>query len=239
MTKYNSLVQMRYSPNETQDSSTITDGFPVSFDSAKSLYLPSSTNESDLQAALWQMYSTARAESLAAQQMMESVISWGMAAAAGLIAGMGFLTQTTINKSNIGDDYIQLIAWFFISFVGMIEASEYMTQTGRLLRAGYFARQIEKKLITMIGNLPDEMAWETFLSRKDRRLFPGYSFTGGGTILLLAGAQFAPFLLYPSDQRMDLFSEEWWEFPVVGTIGIILMCLIQFYNYQLKFPTKD
>lgn len=152
---------------------------------------------------------------------------------------MGFLTQTTTNKSNIGDDYIQLIAWFFISFVGMIGASEYMTQTGRMLRAGYFARQIERKLIAMIGNLPDEMAWETFLSRRDRRLFPGYYFTGGGTILLLAGAQFAPFLLYPPDQRMSLFSEEWWEFPIVGTIGIILMCLIQFHCYQRNFPTKD
>ncbi|MCI5156968.1 MAG: hypothetical protein D3906_00745 [Candidatus Electrothrix sp. AUS1_2] len=169
--------------------------------------------------------------------MMESVINWGIAAAAGLIAGMGFLTQYTTNKSKTGDDYIQLIAWFFISFVGMIGASEYMTQTGRMLRAGYFARQIEKKLITIISNLPDEMAWETFLYRKDRRLFPGYYFTGGGTILLLAGAQFAPFLL--SDKRMSLFSQQWWEFPVVGTIGTILMCLAQFHCYQRKFPTKS
>lgn len=208
-----------------------------------------STNESDLQAALWQMYSTARAESIAAQQMMESVISWGMAAAAALVAGMGFLIQLTPNQPSpniikIDHDYIQLIGWFFITFVGMIESSEYMTQTGRMLRAGYFARQIEKKLIRMIGRFPDDMAWETFLSRKDRRLFPGYWITGGGTIMLLTCAQFAPFLLYPSGQRADIFSQKgwefpWWEFPVIGTIFVILMCVIQFSVYRSRFPTKD
>jgi hypothetical protein len=45
-------------------------------------YAKSSCTDSDIQAALWQMYSTVRQESLSAQQMMESVISWGMAAAA-------------------------------------------------------------------------------------------------------------------------------------------------------------
>lgn len=207
--------------------------FLVSSESARSPYV-----ESDLQAALWQMYSTARQESLSAQQMMESVISWGMAAAAALIAGMAFLTQPTFN-GKIDDNVIQLICWFFVSFVGMIEASEYMTQTGRMLRAGYFARQIERKIVKMIGRFPSDMAWEIFLSNKKRRLFPGYYFTGGGTILLLAGAQFAPFLLYPEDKRLSIFSQKWWEFPVVGTISIVLMCLVQFSIYQRRFPTKD
>lgn len=201
-------------------------------------YAKSSCTDSDIQAALWQMYSTVRQESLSAQQMMESVISWGMAAAAALIAGMAFLTQPTFN-GKIDDNVIQLICWFFVSFVGMIEASEYMTQTGRMLRAGYFARQLERKIIKMIGRFPPDMAWEIFLSNKKRRLFPGYYFTGGGTILLLAGAQFAPFLLYPEDKRLNIFSQQWWEFPVVGTISIILMCLVQFSIYQRRFPTKD
>jgi hypothetical protein len=207
--------------------------FFVSSEPAKSL-----NSESGLQTALWQMYSTARAESISAQEMMESVINWGMTASAALIAGMGFLTQNS-SSMQISSSRIQFIGWFFISFVALIEASEYMTQTGKMLRAGYFARQIEKKIIKMLGIFPADMAWETFLSRKDRRLFPGYYFTGGGTILLLAGAQFAPFLFYPAEKRLSIFSQPWWELPVVGTISIFLMCLVQFSIYQRRFPTKD
>jgi hypothetical protein len=197
----------------------------ISFDNSKQIFASSSTRESDLQSALWQMYSTARAESLAA-----------------LIAGMGFLTQTNIGNAKIDHDYIQLIGWFFICFVALIESSEYMTQTGRMLRAGYFSRQIERRLIKIIGNFSDDMAWEIFLSRKKRRLFPGYYITGGGTILLLAGAQFSPFLLYPPDQRLNIFSQysqHWSELPTVGTIGIVLLCLVQFYIYQNRFPIED
>ena len=205
----------------------------ISFESDRSNIQTIDTT-SDLQTAIWQMYNTARAESIAAQQMMESVISWSMVAAGALVAGIGIIMQY-LPRDPIR---IQLIGWFFIGSIGMIGASEYMAQVWRMLRAGYFARQIEKRVLDTLGDaLPPDLAWETFLSRRKGRLFLGYGFTGGSTIILLITSQFMPFLLYHLNQRVLM--QYWWTLLVVGTIAIFSMCFIQFFVYKNRFPTRE
>ncbi len=190
------------------------------------------TIEGDPQTALWHMHSTARTESIAAQQIMEAVIGWIMVVAAVLVACMGFLVQNVKEPLKV-----QLIGWFFIGFLGLLGASEYMTQIGRMLRAGYFARQLEKRAAGTPGALPAEENWETFLSLPGGRLFFGYRMTAAATIALLAGAQFVPFLIVPPANRV--LAGWWWILPTCGSFVVILATVVQFLVYHRRFPTNE
>lgn len=189
------------------------------------------TAPGEADAGPWRIYASVRDESIAAQQMMQAMVSWAMVAASAVIAGMGFMMQYVKAPNRV-----QLLGWSIIALIGFLGASEYMTQTGRMMRAGWFARRLEQLLSVANVPLPAEAMWETFLTERGHRLVPGYWLTALATIGLLAAAQFVPFLVYAPADRM--LGGSWWALPAAGAAVVFLSAVIQYLIYRHRFPPR-
>ncbi|MFA5844167.1 MAG: hypothetical protein WC971_04970 [Coriobacteriia bacterium] len=185
--------------------------------------------------ALWQMYSTARAESLSAQQMMHSVIYWSMTAASVLIAAVTFLRQAP--ELTLLPWAVALVSWLTFFVVGMLGGTQYISEAGRMMRAGYYARLVETELALRGAETPPAVEmWEHYLTRKGNRLLAAYRVSGAAVVLALAAAQMVPFVVYMDHGPLD---PGWWMlFPIIGTLVVFLSVALQYRVYNRRFPPE-
>ena len=184
---------------------------------------------------LWRMYETARAESISSQQMMQQVIYWTMTAGTLLIAAVGFLRGVV--ELSVEEWVIQIVSWGFIFLVGLLGGTQYISEAGRMMRAGYFVRKIEDKLLAKPGfSLDASFLWETHLTTSGNRLLAAYRISGVATILVLAMAQTVPFMVY--DDRGPLEPWLWLLFPIIGIPVILGSVFWQYKHYKAQFPAK-
>ena len=145
---------------------------------------------------LWESYRTSREESMVAQQSMQRVVSWSMAVGAAIITGLTFLKSLNHPSPLL----MAVVGWFVIAVLGLLSATQYLGEVGRMLRAGYYARQIERILCQQmeLDECSPRLMWEGFLSQKGRRLHRSY---GLGAVASFGGvitSQVIPFLIFDS-----------------------------------------
>jgi len=185
--------------------------------------------------ALWQMYETARTESVSAQQMMHSVIYWSMTAASVLIAAVTFLRQ--VPELTLLPWATALVSWLTFFVVGMLGGTQYISEAGRMMRAGYYARLVEGELTLRGAEMPPAIEmWEHYLTHKGNRLLGGYRVSGAAVVVALATAQLVPFVVFTDHGPLD---PGWWMlFPGVGTLMVVLSVVLQYRIYKQRFPPE-
>jgi hypothetical protein len=184
--------------------------------------------------ALWQMYETVRNESISAQQMLHSVIYWSMTAGSVLIAAVAFLRQAPWLAF---DPWIvQVFMWFVMFMVGLLAGTQYISEAGRMMRAGFYAQLVEEELHRLGAGTPASLnMWETYLKNPQNRLLVAYRLSGFAAILVLAGAQLVPFLFYKDHGRLGWW---WLAFPIGGAVLIFIAVVWQYRLYKSRFPYK-
>jgi hypothetical protein len=185
--------------------------------------------------ALWQMYATVRSESISAQQMLHSVIYWSMTAGSVLIAAVAFLRQATWLA--IDPWVVQVFAWFTFFMVGLLGGTQYISEAGRMMRAGFYAQLVEQELQKLGAGAPSSLEmWETYLKKPQNRLMAAYRISGFAAILALAGAQVVPFVVYQDHGFLDPW--RWTALPAGGAALIFLSVYLQYKYYKKHFPPK-
>jgi len=185
--------------------------------------------------ALWRMYETARAESISAQQMMQQVIYWTMTAGTLLVAAVSFLRG--VDELSVPKWVVPIVAWGAIFLVGWLGGTQYISEAGRMMRAGCFARKIENKLLARTGSsIEASLLWETYLAAPGNRLLAAFRISGVASILFLAMAQAVPFMVF--DDHGPLGKCKWLLFPAVGIPVILVSVYLQYRHYKSQFPAR-
>ena len=179
---------------------------------------------------LWESYRTSREESMVAQQSIQRVVSWSMAVGAAIITGLTFLKSLNHPSPLL----MAIVGWLVIAILGLLSATQYLGEVGRMLRAGYYARQIERILCHQmeLDECSSRLMWEGFLSQRGRRLHRSYRFGAlasfGGVII----SQVAPFLIFDSP----------WYLSTMAFIAAIASLGLAYSigdNYMKRFPSED
>ena len=184
---------------------------------------------------LWRMYETARAESISAQQMMQQVIYWTMTAASLFIAAVTLLRG--LNDLGLDSYIVQLTMWAVSLCIGLLGGTQYVSELGRMMRAGSFARSIERAwLESRCVDAKEDQLWETYLAQRDNRLRGAGVVSALATILALGIAQSVPFLVY-SDHG-PLAGPIWMLFPGAGVVVVLGAAVGQFVHYAGRYPSR-
>lgn len=182
---------------------------------------------------LWRMWETARKESIAAQQMMQTSISWSLAAITALVLAISFLSDT-----DLAPGLIRLVGWFAILFLGALSGSQYLMEAKRMVRAGRFAFELEKRArLKDFKRLDEACFWEHHL--KDLRLLLNYKTTAAAAILALFIAQAAPFLIYPTERLyLGRFSFFPWILPIAGAFCLMVFYVLDYTHFKKNLDKK-
>jgi hypothetical protein len=181
---------------------------------------------------LWESYRTARNESIAAQQSMQRVISWSMTVGTLTLAALGFLKSQGTSSS-----FSTLFGWAATCALGLLAGSQYLGEVGRMLRAGFYARQIERIIWVRIPQgVPKEcsanLMWEGFLTQSERRLHKTYNPAILAALLAVSAIQFVPFFMFGVTSYLYFI-------PVVGFLATARLFLGIGKDYKERFPPKD
>ena len=167
---------------------------------------------------LIEMHSVSQTESRAAQQALQSVMSWGLAAAvifAGVLVNLG---------KDVGTDRVlayklgALVAPVLVLAIGV----NWLNELGRMLRAGHIGRQIEVRVsrrTSAAEELDDVGACAGPLRAGPRarwqvRLGIGYLLVAAVALGLTLGAQLWAFFFWsPSASPLPPLSEAWVSVP--------------------------
>lgn len=185
---------------------------------------PAQETQSEL---LWRMWETARNESIAAQQMMQSSISWSMAALAALVAAISFLSLTTVPL-----DLASLVAWLAILFVGVLSGNYYLMEAKRMMRAGRFALELEKQArLRGLARLEEGYLWEHHL--KKLRYLHNYKITAVATMFAMILAQAVPFLIFQTERlQLGSLSFSPWILPVGGGLSLFALLALDYKSFK-------
>jgi hypothetical protein len=181
---------------------------------------------------LWESYRTSRAESMTAQQAMQRVVGWSVTAGGIIISALGFLKNQ--HGQQMPPAAMAFVGWLVIAALGMVSASQYLGEVGRMLRAGYYARQIERIIWQQRGprGYRANLMWEGFLTQKKRRLLWTYNLGLSASVAGLIVSQVAPFWIFNSAWYYFLF-------PAVGALGSLILAFLAGRTYTKRFPSDD
>lgn len=179
------------------------------------------------------MWQTARDESIAAQQMMQTVASWSMAALAAVVAAISFLATTSLSA-----DWVRLVGWAAIFFLGALGGTQYMQEAKRMLRAGRFAFETEKLAASKgWSQLPEKYLWEHHL--QGLRFIVNYDVTAAAAILALLVAQAVPFLIYPA-AALYIGPFGFWPYwvPILGAAFLLVYFVVDYRLFRRQLAGR-
>lgn len=183
---------------------------------------------------LWESYRTSRAESVAAQQSMQRVVGWSMTVGTVIIAGLGF-SKTQMSSTSMSSLLAPIMGWAVIAALDLLAVSQYLGELGRMLRAGYYARQLERIIWRQMGPkdlYSSKFLWEGFLTLKKRRLHWTYRLAMPAPFGVLIMTQVAPFVIFKSPLHL-------YAVAIAGILVSICLIVTVGKTYLTRFPPED
>jgi hypothetical protein len=185
---------------------------------------------------LWNMYNTARLESITSRQLMQNTINWSITSATLVVSLIAFITDKNIFVDKVLITYFE---WIITVALGVLGSSQYVGEFGRMLRSGHYSRKLEESNMQEFINY--SLPWEMHLS--NNRLKASYIYSSISAAFGMIATQFVPFFIYTKALNKSTiefigFNIKWWGFPLISAVITSALSIILAMIYLKKYQTK-